>query len=747
VVGSNTADNTYLGTDSRTVDVTRPPQRSTIATTVMMLTLVVGLLVASSGAVGLSTSPGAGAISTVDGTDLTAENETTPHENPDTISESGDSEQVASYLSGQLGDLLAGSTRNISQAEYDQARALLGGEYDEALSQYVTVAGETGQEDSADAFQTVQEDTAELSTLRQEFDDTRAEYEEAVDDGDTERARRLARELARLAEEIDGVTVRLDEELTIVENTTGNDLSGVEDDLETIRLSTAEIASTATRAELTETAITANATPAAFSFQNATRVTGTIHTSNGTALSNEDVTLQVGERRYDVETASDGQFSLLYRPVFLSVNTTTVPVQFSPEDTSPYLAANTTTSAQITQQTNTTITVSNSSLSGQYGTPLQVSGAVEVGDNGTAAGIPVELLLDGQQIGASETRADGQVMVTGDVPTRLNTGETDLQLRVPLTDTAVAGSETTTTAEITEAQTALSLETTVSGTDAPTANLTGTLQLAGGRPLGEQDLAVFVEGQQVDTVTTAADGSYRATIATADLDVESSSPTVRVAFTGSETHLAASDATATLELQAAVSDTSGGEGTVAPSWTDEFSLRQLGLVGVSILIVGLLFGLLVRTTDWNPGGLLGASDPADSERAAATSDRTDDPPHEPTRSYTRAQALLEQANEALAAGNTTTAVQMAYGSLRALLTADLDETDAATHWEFYDRCRESGIESLADTKSVISAYEIATFAPTSISTERAQDVLELVSDMIHQNNPSPATQTQPGSDD
>jgi len=61
--------------------------------------------------------------------------------------------------------------------------------------------------------------------------------------------------------------------------------------------------------------------------------------SNGTAVSNDRVTLQVGERRYDVQTASDGEFSLTYRPVFLPVNTTTVPVQFIPEDTSLYLAA------------------------------------------------------------------------------------------------------------------------------------------------------------------------------------------------------------------------------------------------------------------------------------------------------------------------------------------------------------------------------------------------------------------------
>jgi len=51
------------------------------------------------------------------------------------------------------------------------------------------------------------------------------------------------------------------------------------------------------------------------------------------------------------------------------------------------------------------------------------------------------MLLNGQQVGTSETQADGQVTVTGDVPAQLAAGETNLQLRVPLTDTAVAGSK------------------------------------------------------------------------------------------------------------------------------------------------------------------------------------------------------------------------------------------------------------------------------------------------------------------
>jgi len=104
----------------------------------------------------------------------------------------------------------------------------------------------------------------------------RAEYEEAVDDGDTEQARQLARELARLAEEIDGVTVRLDEQLATVENTTGSDLSAVETISKPFVCQQRRQPPAATRAEFTETTITANATPAEFSFQNATRITGTI---------------------------------------------------------------------------------------------------------------------------------------------------------------------------------------------------------------------------------------------------------------------------------------------------------------------------------------------------------------------------------------------------------------------------------------------------------------------------------------
>ena len=699
----------------------------------MVGALAVGLMAGSAGAAGPSTSvQNVDVASTVTGGNLTGENTTTPHEDPETVAEDGDTEQLASHLSGRLGTLLGGSTRNISAAEYEQARSLVGDEYDDVLSQYVTVAGETGQEDSAQSFATVQNDTAELIELREEFDTTRAEYEEAVAEGDTQRARQLARELTRLATEIDGVAVRLDENLQNIENATGSDLSSVQNDIDTVQLETTETANTATQAELTRTNITATATPSTFSFQNATQLTGTLRTANGTPISNEAVTIQVGERSYEVETDAEGNYTLTYQPVFLPTNATSVPVAFQPTDTSPYLGANTTAPAQITGQTATTLTVANESITGNYQTPIQVTGTVTLGDNVTVAGVPVVLLLDGQQIGTGETQSDGQVVLTGAVPAETASGTAPLELRVPLTGTAVTSSNIATTAEITPIDTQMSLEATVTEDTEATpreAVLTGNLTLADGSPVTGQSLGVFVGDRQIETVTTAADGSYQTTVTATEFDDGTDSPTVRVAFTGSETHLASSEATAIINLPTASQTSSTDSSGV--------SLQQLAGVGVGLLLLGIVLALGARVTGWDPRDRLR---PSSASPTPATDDAppTTDPSGEPSVQTTRSQQLLDEAATALAAENTTVAVQLAYGSLRAALQTQVDTSEPTTHWEFYDRCQDADIESLTETKAVITAYEMATFAQPTVSTERTREVLEQVAAVIDQGGSTPA---------
>ncbi|EMA70437.1 hypothetical protein C468_00355 [Halorubrum kocurii JCM 14978] len=712
----------------------------------------------SAGAVGPSTSAqDIEVTNTVAGGNLTGENTTTPHEDPETVAEDGDTEQIASHLSGRLGTLLGGSTRNISAAEYDQARSLVGDEYDEVLSQYVTVAGETEQEDTAETFATVQNDTAELTALREEFETTRTEYEEAVAEGDTQRARQLARELARLSTEINVVTERLDKNLKSIENATGTDLESVRRNIESVRLTTAEISRTALQVELTATTITATAAPSTFSFQNATQLTGTLRTTNGTPISNKPVTIQVGERSYNIKTDAEGSYTLTYRPVFLPVNATSVPVEFRPTDTSPYLAANTTTPAQITAQTTTTVTVANDSITGNYQTPLRVSSIVTVGTNATVSGLPVRLLLDGQQIGTGETQPDGQVTLTGTVPADVAGGAANLQLQVPLSETAVTGSNTTTTAEITPVETQLTVNATVTGTDTEDisreAVLTGDFTLADGSPVPGQSLDVFVGDRQIGTVTSTADGSYQTTVAATEFDEGSDAPTIRTAFTGSETHLAASEATTTLDLPTASQrDTEGStEDTsetsllgsssisqIVQTAGSEVSLQELAGIGGGLLLVGIILILVARRFGWDPRDRL--TPPSSASSTAATDDTppTTDPSGEPSAQTTRSQQLLDEAATALAAENTTVAVQLAYGSLRAALQTQVDTSEPTTHWEFYDRCQDADIESLAETKAVITAYEMATFAQPTVSTERAREVLEQVAAVIDQGGSTPA---------
>ncbi|WP_176451092.1 hypothetical protein, partial [Halorubrum sp. Ea1] len=487
--------------------------------------------------------------------------------------------------------------------------------------------------------------------------------------------------------------------------------------------------------------ITATATPSAFSFQNATQLTGTLRTANGTPIRNEPVTIQVGERSYELETDAEGNYTLTYQPVFLPANATSVPVAFQPADTSPYLGANTTAPARITDQTATTLTVANESIAGNYQTPIQVAGTVTLGNNTTVAGVPVVLLLDGQQIGTGETQGDGQVVLTGAVPAETASGTSPLELRVPLTGTAVTGSNITTTAEITPVETQVSLEATVTEDTEATpseAILTGNLTLADGSPVTGQSLGVFVDDRQIETVTTTDDGSYQTTVAATEFDAGSDSPTVRVAFTGSETHLSASEATATLDLPTASQTSSTDSSGV--------SLQQLAGVGLGLLLLGSVLSLVARVTGWDPRDRLRFS--SSTSPTAATDDArpATDPSREPSAQTTRSQQLLDEAATALAAENTAVAVQLAYGSLRAALHTQVDTSEPTTHWEFYERCQDADIESLAETKAVITAYEIATFAQPAVSTERAREVLEKVAAVVDQGGSAPVDSQSLGDD-
>ena len=668
-------DNTYLYRDSPTPNVTGLQQVRSVFLFCFVILAVVGLVLGPI-AVGATVEqpteqPG---VATVSGGDTTGTNETTLHKDPETVSEEGDSDRVAAYLSGQLSGLIGASTQNISAGQYEQARALIGDEYNETLSQYVEVTGGTDQEASADQFATAQENAAELAALRAEFDATRQEYEAAVENGETERARRLARELATLADQIDGVSVQLANDLDNVENTTGTNLSDTQMTVVTVRETATETAATVSETQFTATTLTATLSPSQFSFVTPTTVSGTLHTTAGEPIENESVTIRVGERAYDVETNRTGQFSIQYRPVFLDMNTTTVPVRFVPADVSPYQSTNTTVAGHVTTQTSSTLSLTTTRLSTSPGEPFTINGTVTIGENSTIAGVPVVFEQAGQQLATAETTADGTVTLSGTLPVEVARGATDAAVRIPLSDSAASGAVSPVNLSVTDAPTQLTLSTNVTGTTAPVVGVSGDLTLISGIPLGGESVTIFVDGTEVVTTTTGPNGQYSATIPTAALDPTAETPTVRAVFTDTDRALAASRTTTTLQLPAPFTTTS--------SWMPQFSA---GLLIVMVVAIGVVLAgaAVFRTRGWSfPWGSVNRDD---SSQASVNSNSTTGPTQSHSDSTTRAQILLDQAEDSLTAAETTTAVQVAYASLRSALAPTLSDSSGDTHWEFYNQ--------------------------------------------------------------
>jgi hypothetical protein len=696
---------------------------------------VVGLFVApiAVGATGATPSEQP-PVATVTGGDTSGTNETTPHKDPETVSEDGDSDRVAAYLSGRLSGFIGASTQNISAGQYEQARSLLGDEFNETLSQYVAVTGDTDQEASTDQFETAQENAAELAALRAEFDATRQAYETAVENGETERARRLARELATLADQIDGVSVRLTTALNDIENTTSTNLSGTQTTVISVQESTTTTAAAVSETEFTATTLTATLSPSRFSFETPTTVSGTLHTAAGDPIRNQSVTIQVGERTYNTETDRTGQFSLQYRPVFLGMNTTTIPIGFVPADSSPYQSANTTVAGQVTTQTSSTLSLTTTRLSTSPGQPFAVTGTVTIGDNTTIAGVPVVFEQAGQELGTAETTADGRVTLSGTLPLTTARGATDATVRVPLSTGAVSGTVTPVNLTVTEAPTRLTLATNVTGTTAPIVGVSGELTLASGTSLAGESVTILVDDTEVTTTTTGPNGQYSATVPTSALDPTAETSTIRAVFIDSDRALAASRTSTTLQLPAPF--------TTDSSWPPQLSAKLLIVAAVVVGVV-LAGASVARIRGWSRPWQSTGLDNRSSAPSANLSN-TGPTAQASTESTTRAHALLDQAEDSLTADETTTAVQVAYASLRSALAPTLSDSRSDTHWEFYNRCRDAGIEPLDETETVTAAYEEATFAPVQISADRAQQVIDAVATVVDQTD---TAQSRSGSHD
>ncbi|WP_433630338.1 hypothetical protein [Halomicrococcus sp. NG-SE-24] len=642
------------------------------------------------------------------------------HENPDEVDKKGELSDVQRWLAGRLGSQLGSSTVKLSQGEYQQAKSVLGDDYNSKLTRYVDVAGETDSkkdDQTAKQFQQAKENQRQYASSVQQFRQTYNKYQTARQNGNDERARELARRLDRLQSQINHTGNNLTKNYKNISNTTQADLQKETGTVNNITQNVTQQQAEVQEQEFTETELTTDVNTTEIAYRDPLDVSGQLTSDNGTELANRTILLKLRPGRViKTKTSEVGTFSFVARPRKLPLGPNTVTVQYAPKNSSVYLGSNSTTNVSV-HQTETTIELQNTTKTAAYNETINVSGRVTAVDRGVT-NVPVTVLVDGVQITTVNTTENGSFAASAALPAKINPGSKDIRVAVPLSDQALAS--TNATAPFTVQPTGTTLNITNVNQTGQQLMITGALTTASGEPVPNKVVALQLNGQQLTTVMTNAHGQYRAniTIPEAVLNSDKSTAKLSALYSGRGANLNKSQASSQVPLPASEkeSDSLFSQTTYLLA-----SLLGLGLLGIAAL---MRTGLLTRSseTDSTPSDTTASKSPANTEQ---------DPEPEPKPDQF-AETLLDRANSALSDGNREQAVELAYAAARDSLTTTVDVDPKATHWEFYTACQEANIadENLERLADLTEAYEHAAFAATSTSSMAAETAIEHATSLV-----------------
>lgn len=633
-------------------------------------------------------------------------NETVRHRHPDEHNTEPD--DLGGWLAGELAERLGDSSLEISQGQYETARGLLGEEYESQLEQYVEVT-DADEEDEQQLRET-RDKTERLADLLEAFEETRAAYEQAIEDEDADRARELARELVDIANRIEGLSVELSDLLGEIEAELGIDLTDALDSIETVSQDVEETRAQAIEETLTETELVVEAEQETVSFLDPLVITGQLRTVDGDPIADESIRLTVDGEPRTVTTSGDGTFTLEYRPTDTSLDAD-IPIEFVPANESVYLGSSATVTPTIAQ-------VEPSLSLGTTPDTVQFSDEVTVGGDLSVEGTPVDdvellVLLGGQQLGTLQV-SDGTFEGAVSIPAAVPPGERTLEVRLPYEDRALAGVAERRSVAVRETETSLSMTAvmTDTGTGSGGVQLNGTLETVDGVGIAGASLNVRLDGDTVTTVTTDADGTFDGTVAVpADADEEL---VVTVAYPG-RGNLGPSQTAETVTVRV---EGSPGDDAV-PSPQEDSTLRET-LTDTPLIAFSLFAALAFVTVT---AGVFRWYRRRGEDELPDSGGRSDAPPAA-TDEQAATGALFDRARDQLESGRPDRAIQVCYGGVRDQLSSRLDDQQALTHWEFYRLYRESGGSDADALRDVTTEYERATYSSEEVSGDTARTTLE-----------------------
>jgi hypothetical protein len=625
------------------------------------------------------------------------------HQNPEEVGSDGNLALVKGWLNGRLAGLLRDSTLQISQAEYEQGRAVIGDGYDDYLSQFVDVAGETdssADDETTETYRETKDTQQSFAETADEFEETYEAYQEARRNGNDERARELARKLNTLAEELRGYNRQLQSQYTELENQTGADFTESTQRLDNVTSNLTSQATAVTAAELVETELRLTANSTTVSFTQPLELTGQLRVT-GNATPPEQARIRFSGRTQTVDLDANGSFTLTYQPRSTRVGERSLTATYVPADESLYLGSNASVDVSVKAVT-PTVRVSEHTNQAGFGDEIRVAGDVIV--NGTPVGnTPVELAVDGQRLRTTRTAADGSFVATASLPASIPAERVNVTVFAGQEGRAIARNSSTAPLDVQETTTTLDANGTA--TD-ESITVSGTLAASTGERVPSQRIEISVGDDYETTVRTSADGTFSKTIDTAAVAADpGDTVTVRAAFDGEATNLVESTAETQVELPSG-NETGGGAGNGADgagqnggpleSSTDDLPF----IVGGGLVLLLALFSLVGYRWRQRNSAQGGSGQPSDGTAEAL---------EEETKTPTVASRL-----ESLSADDPASLGRLTYLTLRAAVASATAVPDAATHWEFYQTLTERRPEFADDLRRVVETYELTVFADEPI---------------------------------
>jgi hypothetical protein len=695
------------------------------------LTLL-GLTVCAGGVAAIQTDDGGPALNRQVETP-TDDNET-QQENPDSVSDGEYSDETAAWLARTMGGQLENSSIALSNEQYDQARSVLGDDYDKRLEQYVEVAGDTSSDtddSAAREFEAARDNQETLTNEVQRYRQQYAAYQEARASGNEREARVTAREMERTAANISERSRELNRNLEQIENTTTVDLSSGRTEVNETTENITETQAVIREQTLVGTTLTVQARDSTASFSDPGVVSGQIQTANGSVITDEAVELRVGNRTRTVRTDSNGVFETQYRPRSARLGSQSVPIEYVPDADSVYLTDNATFTIGV-QQVTPDVTSEVEPETVGYGDRFNASASVTVETTGVDE-IPVEFVMGDSVVAQTTTGPNGTATATIQVPVSVNDGESPVVARIPYEDRAIAGVQSETPVVVIETQTDLSVN--VSRVD-DGVRARGQLQTAAGAPVADRPVQLQVDDTETQVVETNRNGSFQIVLADPQ-----TSDSVTVTATYNEPRSNLGDATATATLTGA----GGGNPPVGSDSDNDLLVDTLvailfgsdenpsaglgsGIIGYNWLpVLGGGTALTVVVASWFVVSRFSRSQETDTSAPAETANGSmTEADQSSTPAATTSPTFEERIETYLDSGDYDAAVMAAYTAVHNELAVENGIDEGTTHWELLRQSRAHGVpdERTTDIETVVKAFETAAFAPMSIEPSQAQAAIE-----------------------